>query len=54
MEDCWMVKMNTSDNSGYAVRFAHPNPYGLRIPASRYLKFRTPPLKTKDIYLDLT
>jgi len=22
--------------SGYAVRFAHPNPYGLRIPAKRY------------------
>ena len=29
------VLMATSPNSRYAVRYAHPNPYGLRIPAKR-------------------
>jgi len=29
------IRHGTADNSGYAVRFAHQNPYWLRIPAKR-------------------
>ena len=35
------ILMATVYNSGYAVRFAHPNPYGLRIPTERYMKLPT-------------
>ena len=35
--------------AGMRFAVAHPNPYGLRIPARRYMKFRTPPLIGKFI-----